>query len=336
MLRRCRQEDAVGARLRQVRIEKLRQVERLQLDLVAPDDSPVRQFVLAGPNGCGKTTVLEAILFALGRDDLVLGDKERGARWQGGFPEGARVEVELEEGGRRDRIVRSGAGAPSRDLGDGRSVSGRIVESVAYFSSWRAPQLVGPLEPLGPGRRPADTGSNRLWRLKQRLIDEKSRRSFVGDGSGATREAEWLQALNRAWARLRGDDGTRLDVQIVDEKAEDLFADLFVVRGDERVCGVDRLSSGEIELVSAAGWLVTGGMQDGLLLIDEPELHLHAQWQATFLPALREVAPQVQIIASTHSDAPWSRSQPWERALLVGPADPRGTHRPAAAAAGEP
>lgn len=39
----------------------------------------------------------------------------------------------------------------------------------------------------------------------------------------------------------------------------------------------------------------------GLLLIDEAENHLHPRWQKRFIPAVRSIFPNVQIIATTHS-----------------------------------
>lgn len=39
----------------------------------------------------------------------------------------------------------------------------------------------------------------------------------------------------------------------------------------------------------------------GLLLIDEVEHSLHPRWQKRFLPTLRELFPNVQIVATTHS-----------------------------------
>jgi AAA domain, putative AbiEii toxin, Type IV TA system len=39
----------------------------------------------------------------------------------------------------------------------------------------------------------------------------------------------------------------------------------------------------------------------GLLLIDEAENHLHPVWQKKFIPGIREIFPNLQIIAATHS-----------------------------------
>jgi predicted ATPase len=96
-----------------------------------------------------------------------------------------------------------------------------------------------------------------------------------------------------------------------------------VTKGGERICSVDQISSGEIELLSFAGWVVLNDFQGGLLVIDEPELHLHPQWQATLLPALREIAPEVQFLVASHADAVWDQTSSYARFLLVPDSDPR-------------
>jgi hypothetical protein len=61
----------------------------------------------------------------------------------------------------------------------------------------------------------------------------------------------------------------------------------------------------------------------GVLLIDEPELHLHPEWQARILPALRALAPEAQIIATSHAPEPWDRAYNYQRYFLAPPGDPR-------------
>ena len=39
----------------------------------------------------------------------------------------------------------------------------------------------------------------------------------------------------------------------------------------------------------------------GVVLIDEIELHLHPQWQAEIIPALRKTFPNLQLVITTHS-----------------------------------
>ncbi len=59
-------------------IRDFRGIERLDLDFRGPDGQPNRLVVLAGPNGCGKTAVLEAALIAAGGYKLITG--KRGPR----------------------------------------------------------------------------------------------------------------------------------------------------------------------------------------------------------------------------------------------------------------
>jgi hypothetical protein len=217
----------------------------------------------------------------------------------------------------------------SRMKGDGTeetfeqgAVSVRPVLLVEYFSSWRTPRLVGPVRPLGSGRRPADNETNRLWRLKQRIADELMRLGYQRSthANTSSKLETWMEQLNRAWRRFHRNDGTRIASELV-ELDEGLFIDLVVKRGDDRICSVDQLSSGDIEVLVFAQWVILNDVQSGLLVIDEPELHLHPSWQATILPALRELAPGLQLLVATHSDAVWDQAS--ERFLLVDESDPR-------------
>jgi hypothetical protein len=53
-------------------------------------------------------------------------------------------------------------------------------------------------------------------------------------------------------------------------------------------------------LLEAKGALEPEQME-GLVLIDELDLHLHPKWQATLIPALKKTFPRLQFIATTHS-----------------------------------
>jgi len=40
---------------------------------------------------------------------------------------------------------------------------------------------------------------------------------------------------------------------------------------------------------------------DGIVLIDEIDLHLHPKWQEKIFPALQNTFPNIQFIVSTHA-----------------------------------
>ncbi|OKH42999.1 ATP-binding protein [Calothrix sp. HK-06] len=98
------------------------------------------------------------------------------------------------------------------------------------------------------------------------------------------------------------------------------FTDLHVVRaslqmmvkkqGQELV--VNQLSDGEKCLLALVGdlarrlatanpYLDNPLLGDGVVLIDEIELHLHPKWQREIIPALKRTFPNCQFIVSTHS-----------------------------------
>lgn len=66
---------------------------------------------------------------------------------------------------------------------------------------------------------------------------------------------------------------------------------------------LDELSAGEKSMLSILCTVYGFHLQSGLLVIDEPELHLHPQLQKQFLSLLEEVAQrfELQIIMTTHS-----------------------------------
>jgi hypothetical protein len=65
----------------------------------------------------------------------------------------------------------------------------------------------------------------------------------------------------------------------------------------------DMFSSGEREIVHFLLAMFALNVKDGVVLLDEPELHLHPRWQRVFLGLFREIAPSRnnQFVITTHS-----------------------------------
>lgn len=325
-----------------VEIEGFRAIRSaLRLEMTDAFGRPLRRAVLAGPNGAGKTSALEAMLLALGREELIVRDlpaAKRGDHWRVELPPGARVRIHF-----RTESLKSILGFDAKSFHVTRTASewtihddtGALVEAdpaavrerlraieVEYFSSWRAPILPGGLQATTSGRAPMDNEANRLWRFKQRIINERARRSIARDAAQThAQDVDWLRRLNVVWRALHRDAST-IDADIVDPESEDAMFDLFLFDGSRRRCSIDQVSSGELELVTIAGTLLLASFT-GILLIDEPELHLHREWQTGLLDALTAMAPESQIIIATHADAPWDQVLSHERFFLAPPGDPR-------------
>ncbi len=328
----------------EIGIEGFRAIrEPLMVTLEHPRGGALGRVVLAGSNGSGKTSVLEAILLALGREDLVVRDlpaANRGDHWRVEVPPGGKIHLRcriLDQPslfGSEVSITRTADRWESRYEPSGHEISAEEIRawfggaSIEYFSSWRAPMLPGGVQPaLRGGRPPDDNEANRLWRLKLRIVNERTRRAFARDGQepSQARDESWLRRINEVWASFHA-DGSTIDADIVDPRAEDPYYDLFVFDGSTRRCSIDQISSGELELVTMAGTLLLSDF-DGLLLVDEPELHLHREWQTQLMDAFAAMAPGAQVIVATHADAPWDQVYSFERFFLARPGDPRGGNR---------
>lgn len=79
----------------------------------------------------------------------------------------------------------------------------------------------------------------------------------------------------------------------------------------------DGLSSGQKEIISTLFliWQNTRKMP-GIVLIDEPELHLNIEWEHEFIRSLYDLAPQNQYIIATHSEDVFASVSPDRRIIL--------------------
>lgn len=80
----------------------------------------------------------------------------------------------------------------------------------------------------------------------------------------------------------------------------------------------DGLSSGQKEMIATL-FLIWRNTQEqpGIVLIDEPELHLNAEWHGDFVRQLHKLAPQNQYILATHSEEMFRSVEECYRAVLV-------------------
>lgn len=63
------------------------------------------------------------------------------------------------------------------------------------------------------------------------------------------------------------------------------------------------LSSGEKQVLLILATVLTQDCQPAILLMDEPEISLHFDWQSALIENIRAINPHVQLIMSTHSPA---------------------------------
>ncbi len=224
---------------------------------------------------------------------------------------------------------------------------GRQVVPLLYFSSWRALTLPGAVGITAGkrGKRLPKTEENRLWTIKQYFVNAvahdwysssssstSSSRSSVrnsstssssSSSSGDEEESTFsvaMDKLNRAWQMFY--PGQSFTVEPADGDPDSGF-DMFLDRPNQPRLAVDLLSSGQLELFTFAGDLIISKWPQGIILIDEPELHLDPQWHRQVLKALQLLKPECQIIVATHSPEIYDSVMSFERHFLVPDDDPR-------------
>jgi hypothetical protein len=297
-------------------IRDFRGIDRLELDFRGPDGYPNSLVVLAGPNGCGKTTVLEAALILAGGIKLVAGPCGRRAIRRGSTDYEIHAEFQAGEQNfsRRD--------APGLT---GPAFSDHPIQHW-YFSSWRAPSLVGSLNPTvgRPGRRLAKTDQNRLRNVKQLLVNAATVERFETPLPQLGRYSAIIQEINDAWREFYPDAGQTFAVEIVSPTEPDIGGfDVYLRSPEGPRLEVDLLSSGQLELFLFLSALALNEDREGIIFIDEPELHLDPQWHRLIMRSLMRLQPRAQLVVATHSPEIFDAAASYERHFLVPEGDPR-------------
>ena len=304
-------------------IANFRGISDLNVDfLMSGTDKPIDIAVFAGPNGCGKTAVLEACLLCLDRTDLMREQRIYNKHNVRFGANGFLLKADLQE----DSQVRH-VEIESDSSGLYQLRPRLNVPRVAYFSSWREPRLVGAVTiTVGKQKRkPKASEENRLWRIKNYFVNLRARRSFEDTRGGVApasqEEKHFLLRLNEAWHMFYPQRQDRFEALTASQNVEEGF-DLFFLRDDLRL-PVDSLSSGELEVLVFIGSLIIEDLNGGVVFIDEPELHLHPAWHRVLLRSVRKLLPQTQIICATHSAEVLDSVASSERFFVLDPMDPR-------------
>jgi energy-coupling factor transporter ATP-binding protein EcfA2 len=292
-----------------ISIRDFRGIDSLEVSFKGPSGYPTQIAVLAGPNGSGKTAVLEACLLAAKHEELVRGKSGKEAIRRGADDYQIDVTIQLQNDIRQVHATSKGRG--------------QAFVPLVYFSSWRAPQLVGSLGITAGkrGKRPAKTEENRLWNIKQFLVNARAHEFFPKrqqtDGS---RYEMAIHDLNHVWGKFY--PGQSFTVEPISDDPHEGF-DVFLLGPHGFRLPLDLLSSGQLELFSFAGALLLEEFSQGIILIDEPELHLDPQWHRTVVRTFQYLKPDCQVVVATHSPDVYDSVRSFERHFLVPADDPR-------------
>ena len=294
-------------------IRNFRGIESLDLDFRAPDGEPNRLVVLAGPNGCGKTAVLEAAMTVLGHTRF-----------------GRDLKSAVRKGAHSFEIT---ATARAEGL-DGLTYKAESFHTfvlpyrIPYwsFSSHRVPGKVGAVDVAVAmnGKSELKDAPKGLKTLKTKLVTAAAAERFPREEPPQKGYSQWMASINEGWKKLNPDYRDEFRVELVTEPSEEGGAfDVYFVRDGGPAISVDLLSSGQIELFMLLSSLSFHGDHEGIVFIDEPELHIDSDWHAVMLRLLMRMQPKAQFIVATHSRAIYAAALSYERHFLVPDKDPR-------------
>ncbi|MCC5848690.1 MAG: ATP-binding protein [Verrucomicrobia bacterium] len=249
------------------------------------------------------------------------------------------------------KISRTGFGSPSvtgseklakllkedrRELFDGRlefalssvlAFSGEplVLPPLLHFNSYRKVQESNP--ELGmmaedypvhrimrfAGRPGVRSFSSPISAFKLEILRSLMGQASLFEGFDESVSKEILDQLNGLIQRycggkienLRALPDNKIDIRIQPNNGDKSFS-------------FDGLSSGQKEMISTL-FLIWRNSKDQpcVVLIDEPELHLNAEWHGDFVVQLRKLAPRNQYILATHSEEIFRSVDDSRRALLA-------------------
>ncbi len=277
--------------------------------------------VLLGNNGCGKSSVLEAIALGLCGDELTtrrVAAKLLNSRAAKESSEAGEGSIELWFGNQKvtTTLTREGSGVTLKSGQLTPFRTGRWL--VLGFPPLRGVSQHNPAGPKDVGGMPnpdipdllpliAGGVDARLDSIKQWIINTHVR-SKPGDQVTKQR-ADHNKKLLQSFFEILGEltPGVKCSFHSVDLNTWDV-----IVTTDDGEVSIDLLSQGTSSIIGWVGVLLERlyevfpnapepEKQPALVLVDEIDAHMHPEWQITLVPLLRRKFPHLQVIATTHS-----------------------------------
>lgn len=173
------------------------------------------------------------------------------------------------------------------------------ARQTVYFSSDRRQKPVDGVQVSPVESARACIEIDRIRRFVTMTLRQQTRRMGRRHSEG-TSDRDWLARLNSFWTQFRKNE-TTIDMDIVDHKdVDNTDWNLFLFKGDERICSVDCLSAGEIDAIAFAVPFITMPIPfHGVVLIDDVEAYMTQEWATSLLMALRTMLPEAQFVVTT-------------------------------------
>jgi predicted ATP-binding protein involved in virulence len=306
-------------KIRKLHIKNYKVFNDLELDFTDANGKTLDKIVLAGVNGCGKTTILEIIYKLCNgtlRDDV--------KRLKNCSIE---IEIELTEREGEKAIISINEIAEKNnvfltqqervDYFKNLFVKGNFIEGLFDLNT-KASKLENIISALMI-KLPNNAFNSGLYYLpfknEQRKniydlnveiihldADKDKMKSLIlkkiGDEVFKNEDVTPRQTKEKAIKRItKALDGLTLTTKLVDLESEEL---IFESANGEKI-KFEELSNGEQTLYFRAIYLSTLNPQNSIIMVDEPEESLHPTWQQKVMKLYQNIGENNQVIVATHS-----------------------------------
>jgi len=245
-----------------------------------------RWIFLTGDNSAGKTLVLQALVIGL------MGNKDKDAELA---DDNCRIKVELKT--QADNTINIISSSLQRRIDNIAAYgSDRLNIDGDIFEGRQAPEKLRKTASLFQS-------ASSLYNIQEYLIQIHGRKEFEKKFKAIIKTLKQLLP----WVEeIIVDDSAEKKKILYRERTEDNQV------LDEIPFGA--LSAGSKSIVAMIGDMLIELLRDqdvddpaeleGIVIIDEIDIHLHAKWQREFVVRLTRMFPKIQFIASTHSPIP--------------------------------
>ena len=335
-------------RVRQVQLKNISCFGAHTFDFTDPETGNVCDWVvILGENGTGKSTLLRMLGLALLGRDMIHNVASTG--WQryvrAGCPKGqvvAKFEGSTRETrGRESPIVeatfdlRLGSGYGLKQDVEAAEEDARFLwdrlHNEAFGIGWFA---------CGYGafrRVPAETSDSRAQSLTTTGSKPYRFATLYNEYTPLTRVSDWMMDLELR--RLKGPDAELAKVRLAharraletampNTRFKEITADGVIFTENGVDLPLHQLSDGYRSVGGLVGDLVrrlTDAFPkikdplrtEGVVLIDEIDIHLHPRWQGSVVETLRELFPKMQFIVTSHSPFVAQDMRPKDKIIIL-------------------